>query len=148
MKDDGYDIYHTDLQNEIHQWRAELRHSKYIYSPFDEKEHTSLANKTLDNDLINFSEKCKNNRSLLLQEALKNNSLNFSSLSLEPIFFTSTERTVFHSIEKKTKQQISKKIQDLLEELLDLDFEVGMYMYCRNMNIILEYRILYYYVYV
>lgn len=110
MKDDGYDIYHTDLQNEIHQWRAELRHSKYIYPPFDEKEHTSLANKTLDNDLINFSEKCKNNRSLFLQEALKNNSLNFSSLSLEPIFFTSTERTVFHSIEKKTKQQqISKK---------------------------------------
>lgn len=66
-------------------------------------------------------------------------------------FFTSTERTVFHSIEKKTKQQISikkKKIQDLLEELLDLDFEVGMYMYCRNIKIILEYHILYYYVYV
>lgn len=59
MKDDGYDIYHTDLQNEIHQWRAELRHSKYIYSPFDEKEHASLANKTLDNDLINFSENAK-----------------------------------------------------------------------------------------
>lgn len=87
MKDDGYDIYHTDLQNEIHQWRAELRHSEYINSPFDEKEHTSLANKTLDNDLINFSEKCKNNRSLFLQEALRNNSLYCSSLSLEPIFF-------------------------------------------------------------
>lgn len=116
MKDDGYDIYHTDLQYEIHQWRAELRHSKYIYSPFDEKEHASLANKTLDNDLINFSEKCKNNRSLFLQEALKNNSLNFSSLSLEPIFFTSTERTVFHSIEKKTKQQqILKKYRTCLK---------------------------------
>lgn len=85
MEDDGYDIYHTDLQNEIHQWRAELRHSEYINSPFDEKEHTILANNTLDNDLINFSEKCKNNRSLFLQKALKNNSLYFSSLSLEPI---------------------------------------------------------------
>lgn len=143
-KDDGYDIYHTDLPNEIHQWRAEIRHSEYIDSPFDEKEHTSLANKTLDNDLINFSEKCKNNRSLFIQEALKNNSLYFSSLSLEPIFFTSTERTVFHSIEKKQSSKfLKKKIQDLLEELLDLDFEVGMYMYCRNMNIILEYHILY-----
>lgn len=143
-KDDGYDIYHTDLQNEIHQWRAELRHSEYNNSLFDEKEHTSLANKTLDNDLINFSEKCKNNRSLFLQEALRNNSLYCSSLSLEPIFFTSTERTVFHSIEKKQSSKfLKKKIQDLLEELLDLDFEVGMYMYCRNMNIILEYHILY-----
>lgn len=46
--------HHTDLQNEIYQWGAELRDSEYIHSPFDDKEHTGFGNKTLDNDLINF----------------------------------------------------------------------------------------------
>lgn len=115
MKDDGYDIYYTDLQNEIHQWRAELRHSEYIYSPFDEKEHTSLANKTLDNDLINVSEKCKNNRSLFLQEALKNNSLNFSSLSLEPIFLLPLKELFSILLRKKQSSKFKKKYRICLK---------------------------------
>lgn len=45
-----------------------------------------------------------------------------------------TEKNIFHSIEEKAKQLISLLIQALLEELLDLDFEVGMY--CGNMNIV------------
>ncbi|XP_062621416.1 uncharacterized protein LOC134283013 [Saccostrea cucullata] len=117
-------IYHTDLKNEIFQWRAELRESEYLISPHEAKDHTSLSNKPLDHELVHFSQKCKNNRLFYFQETSNQNSFK-PSISLQPIFFTSIDRTNFNSIENKTKTEISAKIEEQLEDLLDLDYDAG-----------------------
>ncbi|XP_061193617.1 uncharacterized protein LOC133201830 [Saccostrea echinata] len=117
-------IFHTNLENEIFQWRSELRAAEYLSNPFSSTDHTSLCNKSLDKELVNFSQKCKNNRQHYIKEVSKNNSVKLS-LSLEPIFFTSLERTHFHSIESRTKPEIAAKIEEQIEKLLDLDFEAG-----------------------
>lgn len=78
-------IFHTNLETEIFQWRAELRKAEYLSNPFSSNDHTSLSNKSLDKELINFSQKCKNNRQHYIQEVSNNNSVKLS-LSQEPIF--------------------------------------------------------------
>ncbi|XP_062608721.1 uncharacterized protein LOC134270512 [Saccostrea cucullata] len=123
---DGADdtIYHTDLQNEVLQWRAQIREADYFISPHSPKDHTSLSNKSLDPDLVNFSQKCKNHRLRYIQEASKINSVKVS-LSLEPIFFTSFDKTHYHAIENKTKAEIASIINENIQKLLDLDYEAG-----------------------
>lgn len=120
-------IFHTNLETEIFQWRAELRRAEYLSNPFSSNDHTSLSNKSLDKELINFSQKCKNNRQHYIQEVSNNNSVKLS-LSQEPIFFTTFERTQFHSIESRTKPEIAAKIEEQIDKLLDLDFEAGMHI--------------------
>lgn len=103
-------IFHTNLETVIFQWRAELRRAEHLSNPFSSNDLTSLSNKSLDKELINFSQKCKNNRQHYIQEVSNNNSVKLS-LSQEPIFFTTTfERTHLHSIESRTKPEIAAKI--------------------------------------
>lgn len=121
-------IFHTNLETEIFQWRAELRRAEYLSIPFSSNDHTSLSNKSLDKKLINLSQKCKNNRQHYIQEVSNNTSVKLS-LSQEPIFFFTTfERTQFHSIESRTKPEIAAKIEKQIDKLLDLDFEAGMHI--------------------
>lgn len=95
--------HHTDLQNEIYQWGAELRDSEYIHSPFDDKEHTGFGNKTLDNDLITLFVKCKNNRSLFLRAALKKNFLTFFFTFIRAHFLYPHWKTYFSFYWGKSK---------------------------------------------
>lgn len=120
-------IFHTNLETEIFQRRAELRRAEHLSNPFSSNDHTSLSNKSLDKELINLSQKCNNNRQHYIQEVSNNNSVKFS-LSQEPFFFTTFERTHFHSIESRTKPEIAAKIEERIDKLLDLDFEAGMHI--------------------
>lgn len=124
LRDEADGLYHTELENEIRMWRAELRESEYLLVPQVDREHTSLSNKDLDSGLVNFSQKCKDNRIFFFREAFKNNTVKY--VPLEPIFFNNIDKTTFHSIEKKTKTEISARITEILENLLDLDYDVGM----------------------
>ncbi|XP_062575128.1 uncharacterized protein LOC134237060, partial [Saccostrea cucullata] len=71
-----------------------------------------------------FSQKCKDNRLHYIQEASKTNSFKVS-LSLQPIFFTSFDRNHYYAIENRTKTEIAAKIEEKMQQLLDLDYDAG-----------------------
>lgn len=54
-------IYHTNLDVVIHNWRMELRESECLTTPSCERHPCGISGYPLDEDLVNFSSKCKSN---------------------------------------------------------------------------------------
>jgi hypothetical protein len=79
----------------------------YLLDPQAEREHSTLGNKTLDPDLVNFSQKCKDNRISFFNEAFQSNLV--KSVPLELVFFTNINKTAFHSIDLKPKMKFPKE---------------------------------------
>lgn len=85
---------------------------------------SALSNRPLDSDIINFSQKCKDNLYFFISECSKVNSVN--SVKLEPIFILPEDRKTYNSIERKNKKEITAIIEQELEKVEDEDIDLGI----------------------
>ncbi|XP_062618577.1 uncharacterized protein LOC134280164 [Saccostrea cucullata] len=118
------DLYHTNLEKEIKNWRINIRDCEYFSTPFQKRPPSNLSGRNLDPDLANFSTKCKNNLILFLKECAKSNSVQLCKF-LEPIFILSEDRKSYNNIENKTKVEIINAVQSEMQKLKELDFDMA-----------------------
>jgi hypothetical protein len=125
QEEKGVDIiYHTNLETEIKNWRINLRESEYLTTPFDERPPCSMLGKELDPDFVNFSSKCKSNLIDYIKCCSESNAIT-QQKCLEPIFITQEDRQQFNNIMSKTKDEIVKRIKSEIQELKELDYDIG-----------------------
>lgn len=96
-------IYHTNLENEIKNWRMRLRESEYLTTPFNHRQPYSILGESLDSDFINFYSKCKSNFIDFIKCYSQSNTVS-QQKCLEPIFITHEDRQQFNNMMNKTKE--------------------------------------------
>lgn len=112
--DDEYTFVY-DISMEIFDFRCLVRQSKYLAKPFQVEEHKTLSGKNLDHDLVNFMEKCKENRGQHLTKVVENDLATKQKLC--PLFIFLSDRTDYFDVEKQTKTKIIDIINKELENI-------------------------------
>ena len=104
--------------------RKILREKKYLTpvpsdtsSESDGHGHSSVGGKSLDENLIYFSTKCKHNLYDFLQFVEKNELS--ARKRYEPIFITPEDKASFESIEKRTQQELWTLIETQIKNIED-----------------------------
>lgn len=106
-------IYHTNLDVEIHNWRMELRESEFLTTPSRERHPCGISGNPLDEDLVNFSSKCKSNFIDFIKCCANTKTVS-QQKCLIPIFITPDER-----------QSFNNAIKSKLHALKEIDCDIG-----------------------
>ncbi|XP_053407605.1 uncharacterized protein LOC123543533 isoform X2 [Mercenaria mercenaria] len=110
-------LYHRDFSTEIFEWRVKMRSLRYLSNAREEySDHTSVSGERLDVGLIRFERTCEENLNAYLA-SIERGMVPGKGLSLTPVFTTPLDRTKFHAIEKKTKQQITSIIEEGISDI-------------------------------
>jgi rubrerythrin len=102
------------LENEVTMVRRELRSHEMTTEPLGKRPMMSLSGEVLDTELPNFRDSLEEN-----YNAYKNNFIqtgNFGGMKLKPIHVTRFEREKSEKIENKTKDEIRREMEGLLQQ--------------------------------
>ncbi|XP_053374887.1 uncharacterized protein LOC128547156 [Mercenaria mercenaria] len=139
MPEELDNLYHRDFSTEIFEWRVKMRILRYLSNAREEysyakmfieikskslkghiftlfSDHTSVSGERLDVGLIRFERTCEENLNAYLA-SIERGMVPGKGLSLTPVFTTPLDRTKFHAIEKKTKQQITSIIEEGISDI-------------------------------
>lgn len=102
----------------------ELRESEFLTTPSRERHPCGISGNPLDEDLVNFSSKCKSNFIDFIKCCVNTKTVS-QQKCLIPIFITPDERQSFNNIMNKTIQEITNAIKSELDALKEIDCDIG-----------------------